>query len=390
MKFWRAVIGGQSVGVPGTVRLLEVLHKKFGKRRWGDLFAPAKRLARDGFEISPRLAASIAKARGLDRFPETKAYFFDTDGAPLGPGTRLGNPAYLKTLRALADNGADAFYEGDIAAEVFAAARVTTIGPPTITAEDLAAYRVIERPPVCLDYRGRNVCGMGPPTSGGIAVGQILGLLRGFDMAALGPGPASVHLIAEAEKLVYADRARYLGDSDFVPVPVQGLLDSGYLADRAKAIDPKRAGPKADAGEPPSRRGWRPPAGDPREGNGTSHFVIRGANGDALSITTTIESGFGSRVMAAGFLLNNELTDFDFEPTRKGRAVANRVEGGQAPALLHVADHRLRGRRAGAVDRLPRRQSHHHLCGPSPRRHSRLEDVAAGRRRPGPCAAPQR
>ncbi len=172
---------------------------------------------------------------------------------------------------------------------------------------------------------------MGPPTSGGVAVGQILGLLRGFDLEALGPGPDSTHLIAEAEKLAYADRARYLGDGDFVPVPVRGLLDAGYLATRAGLIDLARAGPKAVAGEPPMKKGWLPPAGDPREGNGTSHFVIRDSLGNALSITTTIESGFGSRVMVAGFLLNNELTDFDFQPTREGRSVANRVEGGKRP-----------------------------------------------------------
>ena len=331
MKFWRAVIGGQSVGVPGTPRLLEVLHKRFGKRRWSDLFAPARKLAREGFEVSPRLAASIADARGLDAFPTTKAYFHQGTGAPLAPGTLLKNPAYLATLGAIADNGADAFYSGALGEAIVEAAKATSIGPPTITLGDLAAYWVVERPPVCLAYRGREVCGMGPPTSGGVAVGQILGLLRGFDLEALGPGPDSTHLIAEAEKLAYADRARYLGDGDFVPVPVRGLLDAGYLATRAGLIDLPRAGPKAVAGEPPMKKGWLPPAGDPREGNGTSHFVIRDSLGNALSITTTIESGFGSRVMVAGFLLNNELTDFDFQPTREGRSVANRVEGGKRP-----------------------------------------------------------
>ncbi len=331
MKFWRAVIGGQSVGVPGTPRLLEVLHRRFGTRPWKDLFGPALRLAKDGFEVSPRLAASIAKARGLDRFAATSAYFLDATGAPPAAGTRLRNPAYAATLRRLANDGADAFYEGRIAAAIVAAAAATSIGPATITRDDMAAYRVVERAAVCLDYRGRQVCGMGPPTSGGIAVGQILGLLRGFDLAALGPGPESAHLIAEAEKLAYADRARYLGDADFVAVPVAGLLDAGYLAERAGRIDPVRSSGKAEAGTPPAKKTWRPPSGDPREGAGTSHFVIRDGAGNALSMTTTIESGFGSRVMAAGFLLNNELTDFDFRPTREGRPVANRVEGGKRP-----------------------------------------------------------
>ena len=221
--------------------------------------------------------------------------------------------------------------EGRIAAAIVAAAAATSIGPATITRDDMAAYRVVERAAVCLDYRGRQVCGMGPPTSGGIAVGQILGLLRGFDLAALGPGPQSAHLIAEAEKLAYADRARYLGDADYVAVPVAGLLDAGYLAERARRIDPVQSSGKAEAGTPPAKKTWAPPSGDPREGAGTSHFVIRDSAGNALSMTTTIESGFGSRVMAAGFLLNNELTDFDFQPTREGRPVANRVEGGKRP-----------------------------------------------------------
>ena len=333
MKFFKAVVGGQSVGVPGTVRLLETMHRRFGKTPWPDLFAPAIALAEDGFAVSPRLATSIARAqkRGLDRFPVARAYFFDDRGVPLPAGHRLRNPEFAATLRRIANEGADAFYTGAIAADIVAAVAETSAVANNITLQDLAAYEAKDRPPVCTAYRAYEVCGMGPPTSGGLTLAQILGLLAQHDLRATGWNADFVHLYAEAAKLAYADRARYMADPDFVDVPAAGLVDAGYLKTRAGLIDAGKSLGKAEAGEPPAKKAmeWAPDA--QRDRAGTSHFVIRDAAGNALSMTTTIESGFGSRVMVRGFLLNNELTDFSRRPEKNGKLVANRVEGGKRP-----------------------------------------------------------
>lgn len=333
MKFAKALIGGQSVGVPGTVRLLEAIHRRFGQRPWKALFDPAIGLADAGFAVSPRLAKAIARAkgRGLDRFPATRTYFFDAEGAPLPEGSRLKNPEFAETLRRLAAEGADAFYSGDIARDIVSAVDQTSLVANNITLADLAGYQTKARPPVCVPYRAYRVCGMGPPTSGGLTVGQILGLLAKYDLKSMGWSAEFVHHYAEAAKLAYADRARYMADSDFVDVPAAGLLDPSYLESRAALIDRRRTSGKAKAGEPPAKKAmeWAPDRD--RDRAGTSHFVIRDAYGNALSMTTTIESGFGSRVMVRGFLLNNELTDFSRRPEKDGRPVANRVEGGKRP-----------------------------------------------------------
>lgn len=331
--FWEAVIGGRSVGVPGTLRLLEVAHGKHGTSDWGGLFQPAIDLADAGFEISPRMAKSIAGAqeRGLDRFPAAKAYFFNKDGSPKAAGTLLKNPEFAATLRAIAAGGADAFYKGDIAKNIVAAVRATTENPGILTLEDFANYEVKQRAPVCMNYRAHRVCGMGPPTSGGLTVGQILSILSHFDLPAMGPGPEAAHLFAEAAKLAYADRGLYMADSDFVRMPTKGLLDGDYLSGRAGLIKRDGAMGKAEPGTPP----WKDAAlRSPDEGlerPGTSHFVIRDSYGNAVSMTTTIETGFGSRVMVDGFLLNNELTDFSRVPEKDGKPIANRVEGGKRP-----------------------------------------------------------
>ena len=333
MPFFEAVVGGQSVGVPGTLRLLEAGHERFGKRPWAALFDPAIALAEEGFPVSPRLAKSIARAqkRGLDRFPAARAYFFGADGAPLPEGHRLKNPAFADTLREIAERGAGAFYTGPIAGDIAAAVAETARVQNTVMLEDLAGYRAKDRPPVCVAYRTYEVCGMGPPTSGGLTVGQILGMLAQYDLKAIGWGAEFAHLFAEASKRAYADRARYMADSDFVDVPVEGLVDPDYLKERARQIDADRSTGKADAGDPPRKRAsdWAPSADTDRAG--TSHFVIRDGYRNALSMTTTIESGFGSRVMVRGFLLNNELTDFSRRPEKDGKPVANRVEGGKRP-----------------------------------------------------------
>lgn len=333
MKFSKAVIGGQSVGVPGTLRLLERAHQKFGKRPWKALFEPAIELAEDGFHISARLAGAIhgAQKRGLDKFPATHAYFFGADGRPLPQGHLLKNPAFAKTLRAVAAGGATVFYTGEIARSIVAAVDETSLLSNNITLSDLENYEAKMRAPVCVDYRSYDVCGMGPPTSGGLTVGQILGLLEPYDVREIGWNAEFAHLFAEASKLAYADRGLYIADADYVPVPVKGLVDPDYLKSRAKKINRRQSIGKAKPGEPPAKQTihWAPSVNPGRAG--TSHIVIRDQYGNALSMTTTIESGFGSRVMVRGFLLNNELTDFDRQPTRDGRPVANRVEGGKRP-----------------------------------------------------------
>jgi gamma-glutamyltranspeptidase/glutathione hydrolase len=331
MDFMEAVVGGRSVGVPGTVRLLEEAHRRWGRLPWERLFEPAIQLAEGGFAISPRLAGSLAQEEFLANDPRARTYFFEADGTPKAAGTRLTNPAFAQTLRRIATEGADAFYTGEIARDIVGTVAAHPTNPGDITLQDLAGYQVVERPPVCGDYRVYTVCGMGPPSSGAIAIQQILATIEPVDMAALGPGPEAVHWMSEAGRLAFADRARYLGDPDFVNVPVRGLLDRGYLRDRAALVDPSRSMGEAEAGDPPFRQGALPAPSDGIE-NGTSHISVVDGDGNAVSMTTTIESGFGARLMTeGGFLLNNELTDFAFAPEEQGRAVANRVEPGKRP-----------------------------------------------------------
>ena len=330
MGFWDAVIGGRSVGVPGTLLLLEELHARFGSRPWAELLEPTISLAETGFTVTPRLAGAITTAaeRGLDRFAATRDTFFDANGSPRAEGSILPNPAFAATLREIAASGSAPFYAGAIGA-----ALVATVGEAGdgLTMADLEAYRVIEREPVCANYRGHTVCGMGPPSSGGIAVGQILGLLEHVDMATHGPTPLGLHLFLEASKLAYADRALYLADEDFVSVPKRGLLDPGYLMHRAQAIDHTLAMPTARAGNPPWQEGSSLAPQLQETSNGTSHLSIVDAAGNIVSLTSSIETGFGSRLMTGGFLLNNELTDFSFRPVVDGVPVANRVEPGKRP-----------------------------------------------------------
>ena len=331
LPFWDAVVGGRSVGVPGTPLLLETLHDRFGRLPWAELIAPAIERAEEGFEVSPRLAGAIAdaEARGLATFEETRAYFFDEGGAPLTAGTVLRNPELARTLRLFADRGAAPFYTGSIARDIVAAVR-TEVNPGILELKDLASYEVIDRAPVCIDYRAHEVCGMGPPSSGGLTVGQILGLLEGFDLPGIGPGPEAAHLLLEAGRLAFADRNLYIADSDFTDMP-EGLLDRDYLRERAALIDAAQSAGPAEAGTPPWDEAQlrNPDAERPRQG--TTHFVIVDRYGDMVSATTTIEAGFGSRVMTGGFLLNNELTDFSFRPEAEGLPIANRVVGGKRP-----------------------------------------------------------
>ena len=330
-EFWDAVVGGRSVAVPGTLKLMETLHARYGRLPWGDLFRPAIALAEDGFPISARMHAAIVEAakHRLDDFPAARALYLHQDGSPKAVGEILINPDLARTLRLIAAEGSEPFYHGAIARDIVAAARTPT-NPGVLMLADLAAYEVKERPPVCMAYRAYEVCGMGPPSSGALTVGQMLGILSYFDLAALGPGLPATHLFLEASKLAFADRGLYMADSDFVAMP-EGLLDPGYLAGRATLIDPAHAMPKAAPGEPPWKKAElrAPDAGGPE--HGTTHFVIVDRYGGMLSATTTIETNFGSRVVVDGFLLNNEMTDFNFAPEADGKLVANRVEPGKRP-----------------------------------------------------------
>jgi gamma-glutamyltranspeptidase/glutathione hydrolase len=334
IDFDTAVHSGLSIGTPGLARLVEHAHKLHGKLPWAKLFEPALRLARDGFPVSARLYF-LLRWYGIETFtPAGQAYFFDETKSVRPIGYTLKNPDYAATLEALARGGADAFYTGPVAEAVVAAAKAAPNFAGDLTTGDLAGYRVVEREPVCIDYRKKRVCGMAPPSSGGIAVGQILKLLEQFDLGT-GPGAAmsnkALHLVVEAERLAYADRARYLGDPDFVAVPAT-LLDTAYLAERAKLIDPGKAMLKADPGTPPAVDKHAFGIDATLERAGTSHISVVDAEGNAVAMTTTIEGAFGSGVFAAGFLLNNQLTDFSFKPDdADGRPAANRVEGGKRP-----------------------------------------------------------
>lgn len=331
MSFRDAVTGGRSVGTPGVPRLLEHAHRLHGKLPWARLFEPAITLADQGFAISPRLHAMLSRDTAMANEAAVREYFFNADGTPRAIGSTLRNPALAATLRALAAQGAEVFYRGDIARDIVAAVRNHPRNPGALSEADLAGYTVRVVEPLCAPYRTWRVCGMPPSSSGGIAVLQMLGMLAGHDLKALRPdSAAATHLIAEAGRLAYADRGRWVGDDRFVEVPLRGLLDPGYLATRARLIQPDKSLGRAEAGMPP---GAKIAMADDRheETGGTSHITVVDAAGNAVSMTTTIETFFGSRQMVRGFLLNNQLTDFNFNPVENGRPVANAVAPGKRP-----------------------------------------------------------
>ena len=347
MSWPEAASGGLSVGVPGLLRMLELAHRKHGRLPWARLFDRAIQLAENGFIVSPRMAGSIAGNADLADFPAARAYFF-ADGAPLQAGVRRDNAAYAATLRTVAAGGADAFYVGDIADDIVAAVAAAVRNPGALTALDMEMYQAHQRPPVCAPYRVYMVCGMGPPSSGGLTTLQILGLIERFDMAGMGAGSLdAVHVISEASRLAFADRALFMADSDFVAVPIDGLIDRAYLAERAALISLARSMGQAEAGAPPgsNRRAYAAVARE--HGRSTSHLAVVDGAGNAVSFTTSIERGFGSRLMVRGFLLNNQLTDFSFQAAHDGAPIANRVEGGKrprssmAPALVFGPDGNL-------------------------------------------------
>jgi gamma-glutamyltranspeptidase/glutathione hydrolase len=340
--------GGRPVGVPGVIRMLEMAHTRHGRLPWARLFEPAIRLAEEGFAVSPRLHRAIAATPRLKDFPAADAYFHAEDGQPLPVGHILRNPALADTLRRIAEGGARAFYEGEIAQDIVRAVATAGPLPGPMSRLDLAGYEARVRDVLCGPYRQWRVCGFGPPSSGGIATLQILAMLERFDLSRMAPaGPQAVHLIAEASRLAFADRNLYVADSDFVQVPVEGLLDRNYLSERSRRISGTRSMGRAEPGVPPRQTAEAlAPDGEPGQA-GTSHVSTVDQFGNAVAMTTSVGLTFGAKVMVRGFILNSEIGDFSVMPERDGRPVANRVQPGkrprssQSPTLVLDRDGRL-------------------------------------------------
>lgn len=335
-----AVPGGRSVGVPGALRGMALAHRESGKLPWAELFDPAIRLAHDGFQASPRFRNSVT-SYGRHLTPEANAVFaIPADGI-------FRNPAQAALLQRIASQGPDSFYVGPQAQKLVATVNGAARNPSRMTTGDLASYDAKPRPPVCVPYRSYRICGMGPPSSGGITVLMILKQLERFDMAKLGKGSAVAwHLFAESSRLAYADRNLYVGDPDHVRVPVKGLLDPAYLTSRSALISQTATMPAVTAGTPPGA-----PARTPApvsEVAGTTDLAVADRDGNVVEVTTTVEGPFGSGLVVDGTVLNNELTDFDTVPLDAGYLVANRVEGGKrprssmAPTIVYNADGSVR------------------------------------------------
>ncbi|RXZ64683.1 gamma-glutamyltransferase [Pelagerythrobacter rhizovicinus] len=330
--FRESVKSGLSVGVPGNIALAALAHEEHGRLPWAMLFEPAIELARKGFRINPRLNGSLTSTAERAGWTEAgRALFFDDAGRPQPAGHLVVNEELARTFEAIAAAGPEAFYEGERAEALAATVAAETPRKGAMTAADLAAYEAKKREAVCGTYRAYRICGMGPPSSGGIAVLQILGQLERFDLSALGAeNPVTWHLFLESQRLAYADRELYIADSDFVSVPVQGLIDPDYLARRSALIDPESTIEAVVAGVPAGASTALADGDEPEE-RGTSHFAVVDAQNTMISYTSTIESAFGSGLMTGGFFLNNELTDFSRSPEVDGRPVVNRVEAGKRP-----------------------------------------------------------
>jgi len=343
----QVIPGGLSVGVPGVVAMLAKAHKEYGKLAWKVLFEPAIALARKGFPVEKKLAATLREYPQMAAMPDIKAYFYKRDGTPYAEGEILKNPALARSLTEIANHGPSAFYRGRIARDIVAKVRHAPMNPAGMTMADLAHYSAQERKPVCGLYRSYKVCSMGPPSSGGIAVIQILAMLERFPSSELDPTSLEgVHLFTQASRLAFADRAQYLGDPAFVPVPVKGLLDPNYLAQRSALIDPAKDMGKAQPGQPQGAQPLAPQTSP--EHPGTSHMSIVDDNGEVVSMTATVEAPLGSEMMTDGFILNNQLTDFSLDPMRDGKPVADAAAPGKrplsamAPTIVLDADGRFK------------------------------------------------
>jgi gamma-glutamyltranspeptidase/glutathione hydrolase len=329
------VPGGLSVGIPGAVRMLAMAHAAHGKLPWAKLFEPAIMLAEQGFKVPPRLALELADGGpGLAAMPAIRANFFHPDGTPVKAGEVWRNEKLARTFRLIAQGGADAFYNGAIATDIVNAVAMAPINPAVMTRADVSGYQAKEHAPLCGIYRAYRVCSVPPSSSGGVTMLQILGLLQHFPSDQLRPRSLSaVHLISEASRLAYADRAQWLGDPDFVAVPLVGLLDHSYLDARSRLIDPMHAMGTAPAGAPLLQKTELPDYAPmrPQIEQGTSHLSVVDDRGEVVSMTTSVEAAFGAQIAAGGFLLNNQLTDFSFEPIINGKPVANTPAPGKRP-----------------------------------------------------------
>ena len=333
MKFFDAVIGGLSVGTPGTLALMYEAQKKWGNQNWTKLFDEAIFLAKNGFSVSKKLSSSIERDKDrLSKIEKTKEYFLP-NGDSLKHRQILKNPAYASTMQNIANNSIYDFYRGSIAQDIISTVNNYTKNPGFLGFEDLSSYRVIERDPVCIIYKVYNICGMGPPSSGGVAVAQILKILEPYDLKSLGfSNPLTWQIIGDATRLAFADRDLYLADSDYVSVPLSGLLSDDYLVERSNQI---KAGSKTEnivPGKPPDDIAYNYGIDNSLELQSTTHISIYDQYGNALSMTSSIENAFGSRLMTeSGFLLNNQLTDFSFNEKVDGKLIANRLEPGKRP-----------------------------------------------------------
>ncbi len=327
----KAVVGGRSIGVPGLIATLKKSHDNYGKLPWSTLFEPAIRLAEQGFVVSPRLEKLLGMNfnPGIHQLPEINEYFFP-DGKSVQAGDVLFNKKLAKVYRSVANDGIDVFYRGWIAKKIVEKVQNAAIAPGLLTMQDMANYQVKERKAVCGPYKNYNVCGMAPPSSGGIAVIQILGQLEQFNLAQYPVNDVqAIHLYTQSSRLAFADRNRYVGDDDFVSVPVQGLIASDYLDKRSALINFNKDMGKAIAGAPNGAMAQGDDSAIERPS--TSHLSIIDGEGNAISMTSSIENGFGSALMVEGFILNNQLTDFSLSPKQNGQWVANRVQAGKRP-----------------------------------------------------------
>ena len=333
LKFFDAVVGGKSVGTPGTPALLEEAYKRWGKTKWSLLFKDAINLSKNGFVISKKLSSSISRSKNsLSKFENTKKYFLPNN-VPLRAGSIHINKNYADTLKAFENTGADVFYNGEISNDIISTVNNVKINPGNLSHKDLLNYKVIERKPVCSKYRNYEICGMGPPSSGALTISQILGMIEQYNISELGPSnPDTWRIIGDASRLAFADRAVYIADTDFVNVPIKELTDQNYINKRANFLNSKNKIEKVKAGNLISKSSSNWIEDISLELPSTSHISIVDKYGNALSMTTTIENGFGSRLMTnSGFLLNNELTDFSFKSFKNGKKIANSIAPGKRP-----------------------------------------------------------
>ena len=333
LKFFDAVVGGKSVGTPGTPALLEEAYKRWGKTKWSLLFKDAMNLSNNGFIVSKKLNSSIKRSKNsLSKFINTKTYFLPNN-VPLKIGDIHINKKYANTLKVFARDGSKVFYDGAIGDDIISTVQKASINAGFLSHKDLLNYKVIERSPVCSKYRDYEVCGMGPPSSGALTISQILGMIENYNISELGPtNPDTWKIIGDASRLAFADRSLYMADSDFINVPINELIDKNYLYERSKFLDSKNKIEIVKAGKLVSKSSSNWSNDISLELPSTSHISIVDIYGNALSMTTTIENGFGSRLMTnGGFLLNNELTDFSFKSFKNGKKIANNIEPGKRP-----------------------------------------------------------